>query len=202
MHNEKVLIMRVFIAVLILIFNLQSWIKADDVRDFEIEGMSIGVSALDYYSRKEIKDYIKSTDTFEYKDRKFVQIGTYKNTFETFEHVGLVINPNDKNFEIYAISGQFNYGNDIDKCYDKQKEISKDIENFLVNYDKKNQWDSVYEYDPSGASKVKNINYSFKDKSEIRIMCYDMSENFKHDPNDALYLSINSAEFINFIDSL
>ena len=67
---------------------------------------------------------------------------------------------------------------------------------------KKNQWDSVYEYDPSGASKVKNINYSFKDKSEIRIMCYDMSENFKHDPNDALYLSINSAEFINFIDSL
>ena len=42
--------MRVFIAVLVLIFSLQSWTKADDIRDFEIEGMSIGDSLLDYMS--------------------------------------------------------------------------------------------------------------------------------------------------------
>ena len=40
--------MRVFIAVLVLIFSLQSWTKADDIRDFEIEGMSIGKNLLDY----------------------------------------------------------------------------------------------------------------------------------------------------------
>ena len=34
--------MRLLIAVLILILNLQSWTKADDVRDFQIEGMSVG----------------------------------------------------------------------------------------------------------------------------------------------------------------
>ena len=36
--------MRVFIAVLVLIFSLQSWTKANDISDFEIEGMSIGDS--------------------------------------------------------------------------------------------------------------------------------------------------------------
>ena len=41
--------MRVFVAVLVLIFSLQSLTKADDIRDFEIEGMSIGDSLLDYY---------------------------------------------------------------------------------------------------------------------------------------------------------
>jgi len=46
--------MRVFIAVLILIFSLQSWTKADDIRDFEIEGISIGDSLLDYFSDEEI----------------------------------------------------------------------------------------------------------------------------------------------------
>ena len=36
-------------------FSFQSWTKADDIRDFEIEGMSIGDSLLDYYSKEEIK---------------------------------------------------------------------------------------------------------------------------------------------------
>ena len=41
--------------VLVLTFNFQSLTKADDIRDFEIEGMSIGDSALDFFSEREIK---------------------------------------------------------------------------------------------------------------------------------------------------
>ena len=37
--------MRVLIRVLIVILSLQSLTKADDIRDFEIEGISIGDSA-------------------------------------------------------------------------------------------------------------------------------------------------------------
>jgi len=33
--------MRLFISVLVLIFSFQSLVKADDIRDFQIEGMSI-----------------------------------------------------------------------------------------------------------------------------------------------------------------
>ena len=47
--------MKVFIAVLVLIFSLQSWTKADDISDLEIEGMSIGDSLLKYVSENEIK---------------------------------------------------------------------------------------------------------------------------------------------------
>ena len=38
--------MRIFIALLVLIFSLQSWTKADDIRELQIEGMSIGDSLL------------------------------------------------------------------------------------------------------------------------------------------------------------
>ena len=48
--------MRVFIAVLVLILNLQSWTKADDISDFEIEGVSVGDSALDYFSENELSN--------------------------------------------------------------------------------------------------------------------------------------------------
>ena len=46
--------MRSFFLVLILIFGLQSWTKADDIRDFEIEGMSVGDSLLNYMSLEKL----------------------------------------------------------------------------------------------------------------------------------------------------
>ena len=48
--------MRIFIAVLVMIFGLQSWTKADDIGDFEIEGISIGDSALDFVNKKFIAE--------------------------------------------------------------------------------------------------------------------------------------------------
>ena len=47
--------MKVFISILILIFSLQSLTKADDIRDFEIEGISIGDSLLEKISQKDIE---------------------------------------------------------------------------------------------------------------------------------------------------
>ena len=47
--------MKIFLSVLILFFSLQNLTKADDISDFQIEGMSIGDSALDYFTKKEIR---------------------------------------------------------------------------------------------------------------------------------------------------
>ena len=46
--------MRLFLALLVLIFNLQSLSKADDIRDFEIDGMSLGDNLLNYFTKNEI----------------------------------------------------------------------------------------------------------------------------------------------------
>ena len=54
-HSEKVFIVRIFLTVLILILNLQTLSKADDISDFEIEGISVGDSALKFFSENEIK---------------------------------------------------------------------------------------------------------------------------------------------------
>jgi hypothetical protein len=56
-HSEKVIVMRVFIAVLVLIFGLQSLTKADDISDFQVLGMSVGDSALNYFSENEINQF-------------------------------------------------------------------------------------------------------------------------------------------------
>ena len=50
--------MKIFLTVLILIFSFQSWVKSDDISEFDIEGISIGDSALDFFSREQISKYV------------------------------------------------------------------------------------------------------------------------------------------------
>ena len=68
-------IMRIFLSVLILLLSLQSWTKADDIRDFEIEGISIGDSLLDHFSEAEIKNGIRNMNI--YSDDSFYDVEIY-----------------------------------------------------------------------------------------------------------------------------
>ena len=54
---------------IILILNFNSWTIADDVKDFEIEGMSVGDSLLDYFSEEIIKN---SYSGAQYPNKEFV----------------------------------------------------------------------------------------------------------------------------------
>ena len=56
-----------FLLILVLIFSLQSWTKADDIRDFQIEGVGIYESLLNYMTEEEIKN----EEEFLYKSKKF-----------------------------------------------------------------------------------------------------------------------------------
>ena len=47
--------MKRLLLILILTLSFQTFAKADDISDFEIEGISIGDNLLDYFSVDEIK---------------------------------------------------------------------------------------------------------------------------------------------------
>ena len=62
--------MKFFLITLILIFNFQSLSKADDIKDFEIEGMSIGDNLLNYIDVSKIDELKESY----YKDNLYSTI--------------------------------------------------------------------------------------------------------------------------------
>ena len=191
--------MKKSLLILILIFNLQSLANADDAKNFEIEGMSIGDSALKYLSKNEIKNKLLDPKSFRYKNETFISIGTYSNEYKIYDYVGMILKPNDKNYKIYSLEGTFNYGNKIDECYQKQRKISKDIDDLIGKNTVKDSWNGKYRADKSGKSLVRYIDYSFKNSSAIRIICFDMSEDFT-DTNDQLMVVVNSAEFMKFLE--
>ena len=75
--------MKILLSVLIFIFGLQYWAKADNIRDFEIEGMSLYQSALNFFSQSEIKN--NEEDYYNNKTFKTATISSRK--FDVYEDV-------------------------------------------------------------------------------------------------------------------
>tara|TARA_B100001540_G_C15577581_1_gene537976 strand:- start:114 stop:713 length:600 start_codon:yes stop_codon:yes gene_type:complete len=197
--------MKTFITVLVLILSLQSWTKAEDISDFEIEGMSVGDSLLDYLPKNKILSKINHSSSYWYPNDAFVSIGTMSEAarYELYEDVGIILKPNDKKFIIYALEGTFYYGDKIKKCHKKQKEISSDLKEMFnsTNY-KLNEFEVKYQRDKSGKSKVKYVDFLFEDTSAVRVICYNMSKELNDKGNDdSLYTVINSSEFMTWLNN-
>ena len=178
--------MRVFLTVLTLIFSLQSLTKADDISDFEIEGMSIGDSLLDYFSESQIKN-----ESWNWK--MFQPIKSYR----YYEYVMFSFLGKDKDYIIQEVAGRKVLS--IEDCKKLQLEMIKDIDELLPNSKKTEVATDEYRADPSGKSKKTYINI-FPVEGFIHIGCYDFNKEFAKENNysDSINVSVGSKKFLDF----
>ena len=107
----------------LILFSFSASSFADDIRDFEIEGISIGYSLLDFMSEEEIKENV----VYVYPDKKFT-VSVYKKSSKMYNMgVGIEYKSKDKTYKIYGIQGRVSFENNIEGCYKKQDEIEKEI---------------------------------------------------------------------------
>ena len=179
--------MRIFLSVLVLIFSLQSLTKADDISEFEIEGISIGDSLLDYYNDSKIQD--TKMNYLEGK-RNFYVVGVDDGS-KLYDNIEFYLKTGDKKYILHNLSGVLIYQNNIQDCYPKMDEISLSIENNF-SYNKKYNKDSFkHAGDSTGKSIITDITYKFKD-GYIVILCYDYSK--EHGGQDHLSVAIDTNE--------
>ena len=168
--------MRVFIAVIVLIFSLQSWTKADDIRDFEIEGMSIGDSLLDYFSEEEINNGIRKLHI--YNDDSFYDVEIYNLDLSAeFVNLSFSLKKNDKLYKIYQMTGFKFYKDNVKECFDKVDEMAENISKELKDLENIERVDSEKPHvdDPTGNSNTKQVIF-WHESGTIFTECYDWSE--------------------------
>lgn len=197
---------RLSLYLFIILFTLQTPSWADDIRDFQIEGMSIGDSLLDYFSKDKIKLFINDNNAFFYKEKKYVAITThakniqpYAEAKDNYDYVGVVINPTDKKYEIYSIVAYLNFDNNIEDCKKKKKEIVSSILSAFENATKIEE-EGPHAYDKSG----KSISYDTwfnLDFGSASVHCEDWSKKIqkKNRWNDKLRVDLRSEKFDNFL---
>lgn len=197
-HSEKVLFMRIFLSVLVLIFSFQSWTKADDIRDFEIEGMNIGYSLLNIFSKKEIESI---EPTYYPNSRKFHDIPIVSHKFKDYDQVTFGLKRDDGKYIVYSLAGDLYYENDFQNCMKKKEEILKEVSSLLTKQ-KRSDYRHVYTEVDDGKSFSEITDFIFKDKSRLRIYCTDwtLETERKREFLDMLSVNAVSNEYLIWLD--
>ena len=73
--------MKKLLSIIVLSLLLSFNANADDIKDFEIEGISLGDSLLEFYSEKYIKNKAKD---YGYSNNDFIPVANIKKNMKTF----------------------------------------------------------------------------------------------------------------------
>ena len=181
----------------LVLFSLQipSW--ADDIREFQIEGMSIGDSLLDHFSKEKIENSVNYDDLP--SDMKFRITEIVSSSFDLYNWVQFFHKPNDKNFIIYAIDGGVNYVQNINECYKEQLDIVKELSAIMTDAEFEGPTKSIHTDDKSGKSTYTTFIFEFKTGEFASVQCYDWSNQVKY--VDHLRISISTEEAANWVRS-
>ena len=189
---------RLSLYLFLIFFTLQTPSQADDIRDFQIEGMSIGDSLLDYMSEDEInnskRDYVKN--------RKYYVVFT-TNSLKVYDVVDVYLKSGDKSYKIKALFGILS-SNKKSECLSKKKDIEKELDKIFSNIKKISFNDIPHGFDKTGKSKVYQAGYLFgKDENEnhIRVECSFFTKKMKkkHEFSDTLNIAAVTTEIQNWM---
>jgi hypothetical protein len=172
--------------------------QANDVKDFQIEGISIGDSLLDFFNQ----DTIQFSRKHQYKDDKFYSLDIFSDKIKEFDALQFHLKKNDKNYKIYGFSGAVLFGESgkyypesEKKCKIKKKEIESSIKSLFSNVKKRDESLAAVKGDPQAA--IRNDTYFFLNNGDVWLQCYTYLKKNKEEDNiyDNLRVTILGNEF-------
>ena len=193
--------MKKLLAILFLGLFLITPSQADDISDIEIEGMSIGDSLLDHFSKKKI--LASQVNWYKYLEKnKFITIALESSGFQQYDYVDVNAEYGDDNYIIDSMAGSIYFGKnkeikDINHCYIKQKEIAQNFSQVSENAKKDGPHKLKHlALDPSGESFYTDIYFEMDDNYSVIISCYDYSDHLESQNRvDFLGIVIRSQKF-------
>ena len=160
-----------YLFLLLFSFQTSSW--ADDIRDFQIEEISIGDSLLNYFTEEKINN----GKSYYYSTKKFYLFGSSSPSYQIYDMLQFTLKNGDKKYIIYGISGKLFYENNFKDCLKKKDEIVKEVTDLLGNNTKIQDRGTVnHTYDKSGKSKATTVDFFLNTGGGISVYCTDWSE--------------------------
>ena len=195
--------MKKLFIIIIIFISFQTWTKADDIRDFEIEGMSMGDSLLDHLDTIGVtKNEILKKELFYYpKSKKFAGIAfSDRGFFKTYSLVQFTINPDT--YIIEDLSGVIDITNQKD-CEKKQKKIFSEISEIFKSGKKTEDVFRSHAFDKTGNSIANGLYIENETGDQISVECYIWGKEIQNEKNwgDNLKVNITSKKIIYFLNN-
>ena len=191
-------ILGIVVLSLLLSFNA----NADDIKDFQIEGISIGDSLLKYYSEAEIKKSIAWKQG--YKDDTFIRgsICSYGTTFcranaelKNYDAIVFHFKKNDPEYKLFMIAGIINYTDKIEDCLIEKKSTVQELK---ILFPKAKYKKKIVKLDKDKKNKAHTSYFFLDDGSASRVQCYDWSKSKKRLQIDSLKITLDHPQYIDW----
>ena len=172
---------------------------SEDIKDFQIEGISIGESALKYFDKNEIES-IKSRG-FIYSKKDFYSVTFYADNsnhrFEIYDAVQLHLKDTDKNYKIYSLGGRKYFENNFDGCVETLNTILPQIEKTFKGSKTIDGGTETWKNTEGHYVKTKSYWISLPKGAEVALECYDQPKEMN--TIDGLNISLDSKEFAQWL---
>jgi hypothetical protein len=162
---------------------------ADDISSYQIEGISIGESLLDYMSEDKILSEIERTkEWYPHLKEPYKYANVYLGgKFNNFDYLGFVIENNqtnqyvsnkDEKYIIQSILGNKDYIENFDACINKRDDIANLFSKSFPNTQKSEEL-LKHGVDPSGKSIIDAVYFNFDSGASIEASCSNLDEDFR-----------------------
>ena len=194
--------MKKFLAILVMGLFFITPTQADDIRDFQIEGMSIGDSMLDHFSKEEVEDFFEIENAVNYypKSKKFFTLGTFSEG-KIYQQILFSLKTSDAKYNIYSVDGYKRI--EYQDCIEESKLIVSEIKQ-LFSKDKfyYRSYEMKHAGDASGNSMVFSHDFNFNSGDSIRVICTDWGKKMEADYYfDSISVTISAKEFADWLDN-
>ena len=186
----------------LILFSFSASSFAEDISEFQIEGISIGDSLLDHLSKEEIITEIERTKfVYNHLTDEFGEV-YLRGNFDTYDRLSFFVKPKDKHYTIYSVYGSISYDDKLEQCFAKQKEIEKEFSSMYKNA-KKRKGTFKFDWDPTGESVTHNIIFLCDSGDSIEVNCtkYKKSLKIENGWKDSLQVIISTKEIFDWFDN-
>ena len=191
--------MKRLLLILILTFSFQTLAKADDITDFQVEGVSIGDSLLDIATINQIN---KAKSKKQLKNSNFYKFDLERlKDLKIYDWVRVTTKKGDNSYTVINIGAAIDY-TELDECKKIKKDVQNGVEQIFTAIDKE-ETTFASAQDETGKSIIYGVQYYTKPypfNEAIVVNCYHMTEesNIKR----SVMISVNSEEFAEYLVSL
>jgi hypothetical protein len=195
--------MKRLLVILIVTLSFNSWSIADDIRDFEIEGMSIGDSLLNYISDNQIKKN-KFFPKQAGNNKKYSKIDLTKLiNIETFGSLVATFKTSDNKYKLETIQGIIEFPNDINSCLKQREKIITELSKMFKNREQIGSGKTVHWAEKNSFTYDYFIFFGSPSNwpiDHILVSCYDWSK--KSGYVDHLRVAIVKENYMRWLEEL
>lgn len=190
--------MKKILLFLFLILFINSHVQAENIKDFQIGGLSLNDSLLDTFTEKEIK---KGKRKSGFKSKKYSMYAFFGD-FNPYDQLVIYTERKDKSYIIKSVAGFMKFEKNWEGCLKEQEVISNQVQKLFSNT-KKTVKEFAHPNDKTGNSLEKDVIFALNTGEEIGSACQKWGKKYKAKRSkiDTIQVFMDTREYATWLRS-